>query len=302
MSLAPENVVSDEDVQSDAMGRATAVLDGQRLLIGGAVTDLGSPLRDIAEYEDTEAEFRVPEEDEEAEEDEDEAEAEGEEENEEAEEANEDDEDEPDQEDVVEDFLDPGIHIHEGGPDETTGYIYPLVAHIDDFGETSMRYAGSFLLSDSQIATLHNEELYQDVPTDEFEDCEVRDQLTPTNTDVQLFDAELTGDTTVVGQTTAFLTDGELVVGGGFSGLRSRLANQTENILAPGISIVGPGEDGSQFELIADIDDDQGSGAFAGSYELTEDTRERLTAGEFTIEIATEDHPDGAAGGKLAPR
>jgi hypothetical protein len=123
----------------------------------------------------------------------------------------------------------------------------------------------------------------------------VRDQLTPTDEDVELFDAELTGDEGALGATTAFLYDEELVVGE-FSGLRSRLANQTESVLEPGITIYDD-DDEAVRELVADIEDDEGSGEFAGAYELDDEED-----GEFSIEIATEDHSDGVAAGDLESR
>jgi hypothetical protein len=162
VELAPENVVSDEDVESDATGNATAVLDGYHLLIGGEFADLESRLRDLEDYDDEG--FGTPEEDDE------------------------------DQEEVVEDLLDPGIHIHEGGPDETTGYVLALVAHLEEFDDRDARFAGSFLLSRSQIVTLENEEMYQDVHTEGFEDGELRDQISPVNRELRLFDAELTSE------------------------------------------------------------------------------------------------------------
>jgi hypothetical protein len=299
VSLEPGNVVSDEDVESDATGEAMAVLDGDRLVIGGEFADLTSPLRDVADYEGTDADAGIPEEEEEDEEDEN-GEEEGDEEEEEENGDGDGEDEDPDQEEVVEDLLDPGIHIHEGDTDETTGYILALVAHLDTFSDTGARYAGSFTLTDSQIATLRDEEFYQDVHSEEFEDGEVRDQLTPADEDVELFDAELTGDEGALGAATAFLADQELVVGGEFSGLRSRLANQTESVLEPGITIYD--DDEAVRELVADIEDDEGSGQFAGSYELDDEEIDRLGDGEFSIEIATEDHPDGVASGDLDPR
>ncbi|APX96693.1 CHRD domain-containing protein [Natronorubrum daqingense] len=183
-----------------------------------------------------------------------------------------------------------------------TDDAYSMRATRDEFGEISSRYAGSFTVTESQIITLYNEEFYQDVHTEEFEDGEVRDQLTPTDQDVQLFDADLTGATTVLGHATGSLTDGELTVGGDFSGLRSRLENQMENVLAPAITIYTNGDNSSTYELIADIEDDEGSGQFAGSYELTDEEIEALRSGELTVEISTEDHPDGAATGEFVPR
>lgn len=281
VDLEPGNVVSNEDVDSRATGRATAVLDRNRLIIGGEFRDLESPLRDIADYANEDAEFGTP--DDEEEEDE-----------------------EPDQEDVAEDLLDPGVHIHEGGPDETTGYILALVAHIDEFDDTSARFAGSFTLTQSQIATLLNEEMYQDVHTEELEDGELRDQITPVEKDVELFDADLTSeaagvDASALGKATAFIDDGHLIVGGEFSGLRSELRDQTESVLDPGIRI-RDASDEALFGLIPDIDGDEGSGQFMGSFELEDEQVDRLQSGEYHIDIVTEDYPDGVARGHLESR
>jgi hypothetical protein len=286
VELAPESVVSDEDVESNATGRATAILDENRLVIGGEVTDLTSPIRDIADYADEDVGFGAP--DEEDEDDE------------------ENGEDEEDQEDVTEDLLDPGVHIHEGGPDETTGYILALIAQVDEFDDMDTRYAGSFTLTQSQIVTLRNEEFYQDIHTEEFEDGELRGQVTPVEKDVELFGADLTSDAagveaSALGKATAFLDGCELTVGGEFSGLRSELRDQTEDILDPGIRIRdGSGE--AVFPLAADIDGDEGSGQFMGSFELEDEQIERLRSDEYHIDIVTEDYPDGVVRGHLESR
>lgn len=277
IDLTPENVVSDEEVDSDADGEGVAILDGNRLIIGGEFRSLESPLRDVADYADENVDFGAPE-----------------------------DDDEEEQEDAIEDLLDPGVHIHEGDVDETTGYILALVAHLNEFDDLSARYAGSFILTQSQIVTLENEEMYQDVHTEDLEDGELRDQSTPVEKTVPLFDADLTSenagvDASALGKATAFIDDGHLIVGGEFSGLRSELRDQNENILDPGIRIRNESGE-AQYGLIADIDGNEGSGQFMGSFECDDEDQERLEAGEYFVDIVTEDNPTGVAHGQFNVR
>lgn len=287
IELISENVVSDETpIDSNATGRGTAVLDENRLIIGGEFYNIESPLRDVAEYIDEGVGFGT---------------SDGQEGEENGEEGN-----EVEQEDVVEDLLDPGVHIHEGGPGESTGYILALIAHLDEFGDLSGRYAGSFILTRSQIVTLENGEMYQDTHTEEYESGELRDQITPVERDVELFDADLTSEAVSVeasalGKATAFLDSCELTVGGEFSGLRSELRDQEEDVLDPGIRVRdGSGE--AVFSLVADIDGDEGSGQFMGSFELTDEETDRLRSGGYHIDIVTEDDPEGVIRGDLESR
>lgn len=212
------------------------------------------------------------------------------------------------------DVLDPGVHVHEGEPGTTTGYIFALAAHLDHRDDTSADFSGSWVLTESQIETLLDEGMYLDVHTGEHPGGEIRGQLLPRKdaTGVELFEAELEGENVVPrpvrspahGRASAFLEGEMLTVGGEFSGLRSELRDRNKSHLDPGIHI-HPGaadETGPYiYELIAGIDGDEGSGTFFGHHRLTAEETELLRSERLYIDIHTAEHEDGEVRGQLRP-
>lgn len=261
--------VAPEPVDTAATGAATAVLRDNVLTVGGQFADLSSPLRDL----------------------DDDSGADG----------------------TDDDLLDPGVHIHEGEPGATTGYVFGLPAHLDDESDLTARFSGSFLLSESQIATLLDGAMYLDVHTQGFEGGELRGQLIPRDTaaGVTRYEGGLDGESVVpgpvdspaTGRFSAFLEGVELTVGGEFSGLRSELRDQEDDLLDPGIHIHpgAAGEEGESYilALIADIDGDEGSGRFAGSFELDDAELELLRAENLFVDIHTVEFEDGEVRGQM---
>jgi hypothetical protein len=201
-------------------------------------------------------------------------------------------------------------HIHEGDVDENGPVVFNL--EVTPTNDRSGTLDGTFELTSEQLDLLEQGLLYVNIHTELNPAGELRGQLTPEQPVFDpvdaIFDAELLPEnetheveSDASGTATAILRGRDFTLSGQFAGLTSPLT-AIEGSPAH-VHEAPPDEDGPiAFNIEVVADEDELGGRLSITRTLTEEELDVLEAGDYYINIHTEDYPAGEIRGQLSAR
>ncbi len=201
-------------------------------------------------------------------------------------------------------------HIHEGDVDENGPIVFNLEVTTTD--ERSGTLDGTFDLTSEQRSLFEDGLLYMNIHTELNPGGELRGQLIPEQPVFDpvdaIFDAELSPENEThevvsdgSGTATAIVRGRELTLSGQFAELSSPLMPIEGS--AAHVHEAPPGEDGPivfNIEVIAD--EDEMGGRLSVTQTLSEEEFAALEAGNYYVNVHTENYPAGEIRGQLVER
>jgi hypothetical protein len=201
-------------------------------------------------------------------------------------------------------------HIHEGDVDENGPIVFNLeVTSTDDRSGT---LDGTFELTSDQMSLFEEGLLYVNINTELNPGGELRGQLTPEQPSLDPVDAIFETELLAENETAEVESDASGTAVAVVRGRELTLSGQFAELTSPLMAIEGspahvheapPDEDGPiVFSIDVVADEDELGGRLSVTLTLTEDELDALEAGDYYVNVHTEDYPAGEIRGQLIDR